>query len=101
MRASLHVMPVFIAGIHRLLSFRRAKDVYGRDIRAFTPVFDGLCPAMTLMGCAPLSEPHGEEPRRSAQREGAASRTMGRVPYWGRLLLRDAMLRIAPQDEAE
>jgi hypothetical protein len=26
------------------------KDVDGRDIRAFTPVFDGLCPAMTAQG---------------------------------------------------
>ena len=26
---------------------RSEKDVDGRDIRAFTPVFDGLCPAMT------------------------------------------------------
>jgi hypothetical protein len=25
----------------------KCKGVDGRDIRAFTPVFDGLCPAMT------------------------------------------------------
>jgi hypothetical protein len=29
--------------------FLRIKDVDGRDTRAFTPVFDGLCPAMTQL----------------------------------------------------
>jgi len=29
-----------------LLPVVKVKDVDGRDIRAFTPVFDGLCPAM-------------------------------------------------------
>jgi hypothetical protein len=37
-------MPGLVPGIHVYLS---NKDVDGRDIRAFTPVFDGLCPAMT------------------------------------------------------
>jgi hypothetical protein len=37
-------MPGFMPGIHALLG---KEDVDGRDIRAFTPVFDGLCPAMT------------------------------------------------------
>jgi hypothetical protein len=31
--------------IHAFLSVQQ--DVNGRVIRAFTPVFDGLCPAMT------------------------------------------------------
>jgi hypothetical protein len=35
-----------VPGIH-VLEYGLAKDVDGRDIRAFTPVFDGLCPAMT------------------------------------------------------
>jgi len=39
-------MPGFMPGIHAL-KLSRKKDVDGRDIRAFTPVFDGLCPAMT------------------------------------------------------
>jgi len=38
-------MPALVAGIHVLL--RGYKGVDGRDKRAFTPVFDGLCPAMT------------------------------------------------------
>jgi hypothetical protein len=33
-------------GIHVLL-LRRKQDVDGRDISAFTRVFDALCPAMT------------------------------------------------------
>jgi hypothetical protein len=36
-----------LPGIHVLLA-RCAKDVDGRDISAFTRVFDALCPAMTL-----------------------------------------------------
>src|SRR5207302_9240091 len=36
------------AGHPRLPSLPK-QDVDGRDIRAFTPVFDGLCPAMTLL----------------------------------------------------
>jgi hypothetical protein len=38
------VMPALVAGIH---VFAKKQGVDGRDIRAFTPVFDGLCPAMT------------------------------------------------------
>jgi len=39
-------MPALVAGIH---VFGPAKqDVDGRDIRAFTRVFDALCPAMTI-----------------------------------------------------
>ena len=34
-----------VPGIH---VFARSQGVDGRDIRAFTSVFDGLCPAMTL-----------------------------------------------------
>jgi hypothetical protein len=35
------VMPGLVPGIHVLLSSMLAKDVDGRDIRAFTPVFAG------------------------------------------------------------
>jgi hypothetical protein len=38
-------MPGFMPGIHVLESTKQ--DVDGRVKRAFTPVFDGLCPAMT------------------------------------------------------
>jgi hypothetical protein len=41
-------MPGLVPGIHAL-QIRIIKDVDGRDKRAFTPVFDGLCPAMTLI----------------------------------------------------
>jgi hypothetical protein len=37
-------MPGLVPGIHVLAI---GKDVDGRDERAFTPVFDGLCPVMT------------------------------------------------------
>jgi hypothetical protein len=37
-------MPGLVPGIHVL---RCKQGVDGRDIRAFTLVFDGLCPAMT------------------------------------------------------
>ncbi len=39
-------MPGFVPGIHVFLAAEK-QDVDGRDERAFTPVFDGLCPAMT------------------------------------------------------
>jgi hypothetical protein len=42
-------MPGLVPGIHVLQVLPQGKDVDGRDIRAFTPVFDGLCPAMTSM----------------------------------------------------
>jgi hypothetical protein len=38
-------MPALVADIH--VSLTVSEGVDGRDIRAFTPVFDGLCPAMT------------------------------------------------------
>jgi hypothetical protein len=38
-------MPGLVPGIHDLLD--AGEDVDGRDTRAFTPVFDGLGPAMT------------------------------------------------------
>jgi hypothetical protein len=41
-------MPALVAGIHVFLNCRQ-QDVDGRDKRAFTPVFDGLCPAMTTV----------------------------------------------------
>ena len=41
----LPVMPGFMPGIHVFLLFKQGVD--GRDKRALTPVFDGLCPAMT------------------------------------------------------
>ena len=44
-------MPGFMPGIDVLMDVNR-KDVDGRDKRAFTPVFDGLCPAMTSVVCA-------------------------------------------------
>jgi hypothetical protein len=37
-------MAGFIPAIHALLQ-RHHQNVDGRDIKAFTPVFDGLCPA--------------------------------------------------------
>jgi hypothetical protein len=37
-------MPALVAGIHVLA---RGQGVDGRVISAFTPVLDGLCPAMT------------------------------------------------------
>jgi hypothetical protein len=43
------VMPALVAGIHVFLRLRN-QDVDGRDERAFTTVFDGLCPAMTNGG---------------------------------------------------
>ncbi len=39
-------MPGLMPGIHVFKQCSK-KDVDGRDVRAFTPVFDGLCPAMT------------------------------------------------------
>jgi hypothetical protein len=41
--AAAAVMPGRVPGIHGFLDARRGWPV----IRAFTPVFDGLCPAMT------------------------------------------------------
>jgi len=38
------VMPGLVPGIHAFGRVRK-QDVDGRDKRAFTPVFDGLCPA--------------------------------------------------------
>jgi hypothetical protein len=40
-------MPALVAGIRASFFLSKIKDVDGRDIRAFTPIFDGLCPAMT------------------------------------------------------
>ena len=45
-------MPALVAGIH-VLSDRKASRGWPSD-RAFTPVFDGLCPAMTKAGCLPI-----------------------------------------------
>jgi hypothetical protein len=39
-------MPGLDPGIHDFL-LKGMEDVDGRVNRAFTPVFDGLCPAMT------------------------------------------------------
>ncbi len=44
-------MPGPVPGIHAFLTYNK-KDVDGRDNRAFTPVFDGLCPAMTNLYAA-------------------------------------------------
>ena len=38
-------MPGLVPGIHVLGISKQGVD--GRDKRAYTPVFDGLCPAMT------------------------------------------------------
>jgi len=43
-------MPGLVPGIHDFAATQKIQDVDGRDIRAFTPVFDGLCPAMTHDG---------------------------------------------------
>jgi hypothetical protein len=40
-------MPALVAAIHVFETGFINKDADGRDIRAFTPVFDGLRPAMT------------------------------------------------------
>ncbi len=37
----------YVPAIHDFLSYFEKQDVDARDIRAFTPVFDGLCPGMT------------------------------------------------------
>jgi len=39
-------MPGLVPGIH---VFPRKKVVDGRDLSAFTRVFDALCPAMTML----------------------------------------------------
>jgi hypothetical protein len=41
-------MPGLVPGIHVFYLKKRLKDVDGRDKRASTPVFDGLCPARTI-----------------------------------------------------
>ena len=41
-------MPGLVPGIHVFFSPAVKQDVDGRDNRAFTPVFGGLCPAMTI-----------------------------------------------------
>jgi hypothetical protein len=41
------VVPGILLGIHAS-AVQLVKDVDGRNIRAFTPVFYGLCPAMRL-----------------------------------------------------
>jgi hypothetical protein len=38
------VMPALVPGIHVFFGEFQQPDVDGRDIRAFTPVFDGLLP---------------------------------------------------------
>ena len=38
------VMPALVAGIHVFFLSFSEQGVDGRDIRAFTPVFDGLLP---------------------------------------------------------
>jgi hypothetical protein len=42
-------MPALVAGIHVLLFFKEGVD--GRDISAFTRVFNALCPAVTWRVC--------------------------------------------------
>ena len=45
-------MPGLVPGIHVFVE-ANAEDVDGRDKRAFTPIFDGLCPALTSLICLP------------------------------------------------
>jgi hypothetical protein len=53
-----------------------SKDVDGRDKRAFTPVFDGLCPAMTMWKVIVKHRwyyaERGRTPRSLIRRRGAA-----------------------------
>jgi len=51
---------------------RSKQGVNGRAERAFTPVFDGLCPAMTGFGIAAdiTTHPHPEEHRIAMRLEG-------------------------------
>jgi hypothetical protein len=46
------LMHAYAPGIHVFPYFVK-QGVDGRDIRAFTPVFDGLCPAMTAFQMPP------------------------------------------------
>jgi hypothetical protein len=46
---ALRVMPALVAGIHVLLNRTADQVVDGRDVSAFTRVFDALCPAMTTL----------------------------------------------------
>ena len=41
------VTPALVAGIYAFLAELPQQGLDGRDLRAVTPVFDGLCPAMT------------------------------------------------------
>jgi hypothetical protein len=41
-------MPGLVPGIHVFLFLRSKQDVDGRNVSAFTRVFDPLCPAMTM-----------------------------------------------------
>jgi hypothetical protein len=47
-------MPALVAGIHVWKCGKKGVD--GRDKRAFTPVFDGLGPAMTWKERCPKQE---------------------------------------------
>jgi hypothetical protein len=49
-------MPALVAGIH-VFAISQQEDVDGRVKRAFTPVFDGLCPAMTMGKVLALNSP--------------------------------------------
>src|SRR2546423_4961573 len=50
-KGAMPVMPGLVPGIH---AFLYVQDVDGPGVRAFTPVFDGLCPAMTQLGGFPV-----------------------------------------------
>ena len=47
-------MPGLVPGIHVLLGTNERRGWPG--MRAFTPVFDGLCPAMTGLGSNSMSD---------------------------------------------
>ena len=42
------VAPPLVPRVHAFSCCGEAKTRMAGDIRAFTPVFDGLCPAMTI-----------------------------------------------------
>ena len=60
-------------GHPRLYTPARKKDVDGRGIRAFTPVFDGLCPAMTKLEMS-VQKHEGDRIAKVIARAGLASR---------------------------
>src|SRR5436190_23576019 len=80
-------------GHPRLYTPARRKDVDGRGIRAFTPVFDGLCPAMTKLEMS-VQKHEGERIAKVIARAGLASRREAEA--WiaaGRVAVNGAVIR--------